>query len=355
MITILADENIAHLDDYFAHQDVLLVKLKGRDIHQAAIDQYNPDALLIRSVTPIDAQNIPNPKNIQFIGSATIGTDHVSDDFLHAHGIAFANAKGSSKHSVAQYVITAILSKYPQFIHQNITLGIIGLGNIGQTLCQYAHDLHWNILGYDPYLPLSELNNSQLGGLLTGSDVISIHTPLTKTGSHPTFEMFDKSTLAELKSGALLINTSRGQVICQEDLIFAIDTRGLQVILDVFAFEPIIDKRLLDRLSIATPHIAGYTLDGKLRGTDMVYQAFCQHFHLPPLEQMDRLLPPNPYQWQALKAELLNGNHDLLRAYYDILNDDAALRQACSVDVVHGAAFDQLRKDYPLKREWRYD
>lgn len=354
MITILADENIAHLDDYFAHQDVLLVKLKGRDISQDAIDHYNPDALLVRSVTPIDAQNIPNPKNIQFIGSATIGTDHVSDDYLGTHGIAFANAKGSSKHSVAQYVITAILSKHPQFIHQNITLGIIGLGNIGQTLSRYAHDLHWDILGYDPYLPPSTLNNSQLSDLLTSSDVISIHTPLTKTDSHPTFEMFDKSTLAQLKSDALLINTSRGQVICQEALLHAIDTRGLQVILDVFAFEPIIDKELLDRLSIATPHIAGYTLDGKLRGTDMIYQAFCQHFHVLPTQQMDWLLPPNPYRWQVLKNELLGGNLDLLRAYYDILNDDAALRQACT-DVVHGAAFDKLRKDYDLKREWLYD
>ncbi len=354
MITILADENIAHLEDYFNHDNIRLIKLEGRDICQDTLDKYQPNALLIRSVTPINAKNMPNPKGIQFIGSATIGTDHVDDEFIYNHRIHFVNAKGSSKHSVAQYVITALLSKQPSLIHQKITLGIIGLGNIGQTLAKYAQNLCWDVLGHDPYLPPSKLNNSSFNELLTSSDVISIHTPLTKTGDHPTFELFDKPLLSKLRPQTFLVNTARGEIIRQQDLLYAIDDKHLQVILDVFPFEPTIDKSLLDKLSIATPHIAGYTLEGKLRGTDMIYQAFCEHFDLPITTQMQELLPPNHHSWQLLRDALLKGNHTLLHTYYNILKDDKSLRDACS-DVVHGADFDRLRKEYHLKREWQYD
>lgn len=353
-ITILADENITALEDYFSvHPNIHLIKIAGRDITQSVIDKYNPTALLIRSVTPIDAYNITNPKNIQFIGSATIGTDHIDDEFIKKHRIHFANAKGSSKHSVAQYVITAILVKNPEFIDKKITIGIIGLGNIGSALAQYADDLNWQILGYDPYLPKSELNNSSFEYLLKNSDIISIHTPLTKTGDYPTYQLFNQEVFKQLKNNTILINSARGEIICQEDLLEAIDDKNLQVILDVFPFEPSIDKALLDNLTIATPHIAGYTLDGKLRGTDMIYQEFCQFFDLPIIQTMDNLLPLNPYAWQTLKIALLNDNMVTLKAYYDILKDDQALRQVCD-KMVQGKEFDLLRKNYELKREWCY-
>ncbi|WP_066802278.1 4-phosphoerythronate dehydrogenase [Moraxella oblonga] len=353
MITILADENIAHLHEYFDNHHVRMIQLKGRDINQSFIDKYNPDVLLIRSVTPINANVISNIKNVKFIGSATIGTDHVDTDFLKKHHVHFTNAKGCSKHSVAQYVITAILTKNPHFINKKITLGIIGLGNIGKTLTQYAKDLNWEILGYDPYLPKSDLNNSDLENLLQKSDVVSIHTPLTKTGDYPTHQLFNKNTLSHLKNNAILINTARGEIINQEDLLTAIDNKNLQVILDVFPFEPTIDKVLLDKLQIATPHIAGYTTDGKLRGTDMIYQAFCHFFDLPILKNMNDLLPINDFYWQNLKDNLLDNNHHILKSYYDIIKDDISLRQICC-DVVLGSDFDKLRKNYELKREWLY-
>lgn len=350
-ITILADENISHLDDYFG--DFNLIKIKGREIHQANIDKYNPTALLIRSVTPINANTI-NKNNLQFIGTATIGTDHVNTKFLQNQHIHFANAKGSSKHSVAQYVMTAILTHSPDLINKKITLGIIGLGNIGKTLADYAYDLNWDILGYDPYLPKSGLNCSSFDDLLKNSNIISIHTPLTKTDKYPTHQLFNKSTFDKINPHAILINTARGEIINQDDLLNAIDTKHLKVILDVFSNEPTIDKSLLDKLVIATPHIAGYTLDGKLRGTDMIYQAFCQYFNLPITQSMDTLLPSNPFNWQTLKTELLKGNTETLKSYYDILKDDGLLRDICT-DKVIGADFDKLRKDYELKREWIYE
>lgn len=350
-LSILADENIAHLDDYFGNFN--LIKLKGRDITQTAIDTHNPNALLIRSVTPINDSTITNTKNIRFVGTATIGTDHVDTEFLNNYGICFANAKGSSKHSVAQYVITALLTKNPNLLHQKITLGIIGLGNIGGTLASYAHDLHWHILGFDPYLAQSDINNSTFDELLATSDIISIHTPLTKTGAYPTHQLFDQACFDKIKDHATLINTARGEIINQTALINAIDDKHLDVILDVFPHEPSIDKSLLDKLTIATPHIAGYTLDGKLRGTDMIYQAFCQYFGLPITQTLNDVLPHNPHHWQQLKASLYD-NPDMLSTYYDILSDDMALRNACT-DQVLGTDFDRLRKDYLLKREWIYE
>ena len=349
-LTILADENIAHLDDYFS--EFTLIKIKGRDITDA-IDHHNPDALLIRSVTPINASTIKNTQNIRFIGTATIGIDHVDTHFLTHHGIHFANATGCSKHSVAQYVITAILTKNPILVHQKITLGVIGLGNIGSTLVNYANDLGWQVLGYDPYLPPSPMNNSTFDELLAHSDVISIHTPLTKHGDYPTYQLFNQATFDKIKNHAILINSARGEIIHQDDLLTAIDKKNLHVILDVFPHEPYIDKALLDKITIATPHIAGYTLEGKLRGTDMIYQAFCDYFNLPITQHMDNLLPPNPYHWQSLKNHLLADNHHILTTYYDILKDDEMLRSICT-DKVAGTDFDCLRKEYHLKREWRY-
>ena len=350
MLTILCDENIAHATDYLGKHDVNVVMMTGRNIDRHAIAKYNPHALWIRSVTPITLDNLGdlNGTNLAFVGSATIGIDHVDTKFLHSHDITFANATGSSKHSVAQYVMSAILHLHPDYLGKSITLGIIGLGNIGQTLASYGESLGWHILGYDPFLPSSDTNNSTFSDVLSQSDVLSIHTPLTKTGDYPTHQLLNKNTLAHIKPNALLINTARGEIVVQDDLCTAIDDKSLQVVLDVFPDEPNIDKVLLDKLALATPHIAGYTLDGKVKGTDMIYQAFCQAFAITPSQDLNALLPDNPYHWQRLKT-----SPDLLSSYYDIAKDDKALRAICA-DKVGGADFDTLRKTYPLKREWLF-
>lgn len=352
-LTVLADENIANLDDYLTHHPVRIIRLKGRSIDQTAIDTHRPDALFIRSVTPITPDTIGDFGKVRFIGSATIGTDHVDGEHLSAHGIAFGNASGCSKHSVAQYVITAILSLRPEYCGERIRLGIIGLGNIGGTLAKYAKDLGWQALGFDPFLPASKTNNSTLDELLSCSDVVSIHTPLTKDGKHPTHQLFDKTSLSALQDGTLLINTARGEIIHQTDLLHAIDKQNLQVVLDVFPHEPNVDQALIDRLAIATPHIAGYTLEGKLRGTDIIYQDFCRHFKLPIMQQLDPLLPPNPLSWTGFVEGVKNDTKGTLAHFYDIKKDDAALR-AVSQDGVLPHDFDALRKNYALRREWLY-
>lgn len=367
-LTIIADSNIASLDEFFNastlgqnnKRPVNIISVAGRAINAQLLAEYQPDVLLIRSVTPVGEPLLANNNTVQFVGSATIGTDHVDQTYLAARNITFANAAGCSKHSVAQYVLTAILNLRPQYWQKStppVTLGIIGLGNIGSTLAQYAHDLGWQVLGYDPLLPASTINNASFEQVLSQSHVISLHVPLTDkkdatnpNGSdYPTHHLIDKEALAAMPVDTMLINSARGPVINADDLQADIARTGRQVVLDVFEHEPEIAANLLSKLAIDTPHIAGYTLEGKLRGTQMIYDALCEKLTVAPVQTMHKLLPLNMFLWSELKE-----HPDRLVKFYDIMADDAALRDKLINGQISGTDFDQLRRDYHLRREWQF-
>ena len=377
-LTIVADSNIASLDEFFnaatlgqtTKQTVNIVKVAGRDINAQLLADLQPDMLLIRSVTPVGEALLADNESVQFVGSATIGTDHVDQDYLATRNITFANAAGCSKHSVAQYVLTAILTLRPQYWQPStmlstrpLTLGIIGLGNIGSTLAQYANALGWQVLGYDPLLPPSDTNNASFTQVLSQSDVISLHVPLTDKKStdkkdtnknnngsdYPTRYLINAETLAMMPAHSMLINSARGPVINANDLEADIERTERQVVLDVFEHEPEIAERLLSKLAIATPHIAGYTVEGKLRGTQIIYDVLCEKLAVTPIQSMQTLLPLNMFLWSELKA-----HPDRLAKFYDIMQDDASLRRQVIDGQVNGANFDQLRRDYHLRREWQF-
>jgi erythronate-4-phosphate dehydrogenase len=364
-LTIVADSNIASLNEFFnastlgqeTKRTVKIFAVAGRDINAQLLAELQPDVLLIRSVTPVGAALLADNNSVKFVGSATIGTDHVDQDYLAARNVTFANAAGCSKHSVAQYVLTAILTLRPQYWQPSIppvTLGIIGLGNIGSTLAQYAHDLGWQVLGYDPLLPASNINNASFAQVLSQSDIISLHVPLTDkkdnpNGSdYPTRHLIDNNALDVMPADTLLINSARGPVINAHDLVADIERTGRQIVLDVFEHEPEISERLLSKLAIATPHIAGYTVEGKLRGTQIIYDALCEKLAVTPAQSMHTLLPLNMFLWSELKA-----HPERLIKFYNIMQDDAALRSKLADGQVKGADFDQLRRDYHLRREWQ--
>ena len=366
-LTIVADSNIASLDEFFnastlgqeTKRTVNIIAVAGRDINAQLIAECQPDVLLIRSVTLVSEALLAENNSVKFVGSATIGTDHVDQDYLAARNITFANATGCSKHSVAQYVLTAILTLCPQYWQPSIApvkLGIIGLGNIGSTLAQYAYDLGWQVLGYDPLLPASNINNASLAQVLSQSDVISLHVPLTDkkdntnpNGSdYPTRYIIDKNALDAMPSETLLINSARGPVINAAELEADIKCTGRRVVLDVFEHEPEISEQLLSKLAIATPHIAGYTVEGKLRGTQIIYDALCEKLAVTPVQSMHTLLPLNMFLWSELKA-----HPERLIKFYDIMQDDASLRSKLADGQVKGIDFDQLRRDYHLRREWQ--
>lgn len=375
MLTIIADANISHLNDYFNTAllgvKITLITMAGRDINADMLAKHQPDVLLVRSVTNINADLLANNHSVKYVGSATIGTDHIDMLYLASCGICFTNASGCSKHSVAQYVVTAILTLRSQLVGKKCHVGIIGLGNIGSTLAKYVQDLGWQVLGYDPFLPKSDINNcSSLKQLLNQSDVVSLHVPLTSSNTintanssqlninptiiNQTLHLINEQTLAMMKPNALLINSARGAVIKESALLQDITenkTLGRQIVLDVFEHEPEVSVALLNQIDIATPHIAGYSVEGKLRGTQMIYETMCTHFKLPMKQHITNLLPDNPYHWQILRNDI-----NQLTNYYQILKDDFQLRAKLdkASGQVNGNDFDALRKNYILRREWKY-
>ncbi|WP_026470840.1 4-phosphoerythronate dehydrogenase [Alkanindiges illinoisensis] len=349
-LKIIADENLALTDYFFA--DLADIEYRaGRGIQ--ASDVHNANALLVRSVTKVTPALLQGSA-VEFVGSATIGTDHIDLTGLAAANIDVSHAPGCNAQAVAEYVVTAILTLQPEKIHagRDFCLGLIGLGNVGSRLAMLAQRLGWRVIGTDPNVQLPDIENLSFAQVLAQSDAISIHVPLTQTGIHATYHLFNADTFAQMKPACLLINSARGEVVSEQALLDDIAKTRRPVVLDVFEQEPVISQNLLDHLALATPHIAGYSLEGKARGTQMIYQAFCQHFNINASKQFESQLADMPELFssdQPLQSQLLS----LLPQLYDIRADDQALRAGLNADgVVDAAHFDYLRKTYPLRREW---
>ncbi len=356
---LVADENLEALDVFFSSEE--LQTLPGRQIsHQ---DVMEADGLFVRSVTRVNRELIEGTP-VQFVGSATIGTDHLDLTALNGLGISVAHAPGCNAQAVAEYVMTALLTLRPELIHaaDGFTLGIIGMGNVGKRLQMLARAFGWRVLASDPLLPMNAwpegVCSTTLETVLSQADAISLHVPLTKNGSAPTYHLLNQHTLALLKPNAIVINTARGPVISESELMQSLHTDPRPVVLDVFEHEPRISAELLSAITIATPHIAGYSLEGKVRGTQMIYQAWCQwKQQLPDTEltgeaALQNLLPSVPPLIAPNEVPHLETLLNAMLRAYPIMRDDAALRATVSDGEVQGESFDRLRKQYPLRREW---
>lgn len=348
IMKIIADENLAFTEYFFSEFGEIQQKA-GRTLTHA--DVKDAEALLVRSVTQVNEDLIYNTA-IKFVGSATIGTDHLDIPLIEQQGITWSNAAGCNAQAVAEYVITALLRLQPELIHTNesFTLGIIGLGNVGTRLAYMAKLLGWNVIAFDPFEIRENINQVDLTALLKQADAISIHVPLTNYSDHPTYHLINAQALAQMKPNCILINSARGPVVEEAALIADIRNTQRQVVLDVFEHEPEISEELLNLIALVTPHIAGYSLEGKARGTQMIYDAFCQEFNHIPNKRFETQLPEceQLFKDQYLKDILVNK----LSEIYNISRDDQNLRACLKDGKVDQKAFDHLRKTYPLRREW---
>jgi erythronate-4-phosphate dehydrogenase len=365
---IVADENLS-LTEYFFSSFGTVTTYAGRGITSENL--VDAEVLLVRSVTKVTPQLLQaatelsaSHKRIGFVGSATIGMDHVDVAGLRASGVTVANAAGCNAQAVAEYVVTAILTIQPErAVMTGFTIGIVGLGNVGQRLSRLAKRLGWRVIGVDPFVVSDDAEQMTLREMLPQADVVSLHVPITKSGKDQTYHLMDDETFALLKPDAMLINSARGAVVEEAALLtdFAnARAKGIEirsVVLDVFEHEPQISAKLLDDLALATPHIAGYSLEGKAKGTEMIYQAFCQWQGVSPTLTLENMLPTMPQLFDPHK-NLIEQLPAILSILYSIHQDDAALR-ACLRDDAHAtesfvnaASFDRLRKEYPLRREW---
>lgn len=352
---IVADENIPCVEQAFATLgEVTLVA--GRELRPGQV--RDADILLVRSVTRVDAGLLEGSR-VRFVGSATIGFDHVDRDYLQSHGIGFATAPGSNAVSAAEYVISALLalSERQSFDLVDKRVGIIGCGNVGSRVREKLAALGVECLVNDP--PLQEQGGgTDFVGLddILEADIITLHVPLTHTGRHPTFHLIDEALMARFRPHTLLVNTARGAAIdnrALEQLLAG--RRDLSVVLDVWEGEPAIDMALLQQVALGTPHIAGYSLDGKLRGTGMIYRAVCEHFGMAGNWEASENLPARPLLDLAARGEI-DPAACLRKAVfhcYDIRRDDRQLRKMLTLEPAQRPGyFDRLRREYPVRREF---
>ncbi|OZY31133.1 4-phosphoerythronate dehydrogenase PdxB [Pseudomonas lundensis] len=351
---IVADENIPLIEEFFASFGEIR-RLPGRQITRA--DVHDADVLLVRSVTRVDRELLEGSA-VKFVGTCTIGTDHLAlDDFEHA-GIQWASAPGCNARGVVDYVLGSLLTLADiegADLAQR-TYGVIGAGEVGGRLVRVLRDLGWKVQVCDPLRQAAEGGDYvSVEQIIEQCDVISLHTPLSKSGDFATWHLLDEARLNRLKPGTWLINASRGPVVDNAALRNVLNAReDLQAVLDVWEGEPQVDVELADLCVLATPHIAGYSLDGKQRGTAQIYQALCAFLGQTPQVQLADLLPA---PWLA-KVEL-SANSDqawalamVCRGVYDPRRDDADFRRTLTGPVdQQKQAFDGLRKHYPVRRE----
>lgn len=295
-----------------------------------AADVRDADALIVRTRTRVDASLLEGSA-VKIVATATIGFDHVDTGYCDSHGIAWTNAPGCNAASVCQWVASTM--EYLAHKHglnlQNMRLGIVGVGNVGGKVLDWAEGQFKQCFLCDP--PRAEWDRDReyvdLDAIIRECDIITLHVPLTAE----TFHMFDAQRLSQMRPGQLLLNSSRGEVVDGEALKACLERRGiLGAALDVWENEPAISLPFMEKLDVATPHIAGYSADGKAKGTEMSVRAVAKALGITDL--LNWSVPCIP------EAE---------DPVYDVLRDDAALR-------AHPENFEALRSNYPVRREPLY-
>ncbi|MCQ2041558.1 erythronate-4-phosphate dehydrogenase [Stutzerimonas kunmingensis] len=351
---ILADENIPLVDEFFAGFGEIR-RMPGRSINRAALE--NVDVLLVRSVTRVDREMLEGSA-VRFVGTCTIGTDHLDLDYFEQAGIEWASAPGCNARGVVDYVLGSLLalSEVRGEALARRRFGVVGAGEVGGRLLEVLRGLGWDVRVCDPSRQVREAGDFvSLDEILAECDVISLHTPLTLGGDWPTFHLFDQARLSRLRPGTWLINASRGAVVdnaALRDLL--LQRPDLEAVLDVWEGEPQVDVALAGLCHIATPHIAGYSLDGKLRGTAQIYAALCAARGVEPAIELAQLMPGPALTELAFasSAEPDEMLATLCRAVYDPRRDDADFRRSLLGDEAQRrAGFDLLRKQYPPRRE----
>jgi erythronate-4-phosphate dehydrogenase len=394
---IVADENIPFVAECFSSIGEVKT-LSGRRIDPGTVK--NADILLVRSITKVDSKLLAESQ-VRFVGTATIGLEHVDTEFLSSRNIGFASAPGSNANSVAEYVVAALLAvgKKHKIQLEGKSIGIVGVGNVGSKVAKKCAALGMKIYLNDPPLQRYISHREHRGFLATedtegterfskskerkkeeisiarikeylgevkllpieelfSCDFITLHTPLTFEGIDKTFHLADEKFFNSLKTGCIFINTARGAVHDTIALKQAITSGRLKAaILDVWENEPNIDVELLRMVDLSTPHISGYSLDGKIAGMIMIYKAVCGHFGLEPKYDVADFLPePQVPQIHIDPQSDTEQNllHQAVQQVYVINRDDFNTREIAMVPVKkRGRFFDDLRKNYPVRREFQ--
>jgi erythronate-4-phosphate dehydrogenase len=346
---IIADENMPNAEALFSHLGTVEL-VNGRALTHDQVK--NADVLLVRSVTKV-TRDLLEGSSVRFVGSATIGVDHIDLKYLAEVNVAFSSAPGCNAEAVADYVFSGLsylyLTKGLHWLSKKI--GVIGYGNVGKSVYERFARMGCQVCVYDPLKMDSggSVNFVSLTDVLA-CDVISLHVPLTHSGSYPTKGMLGAEALSQLSAGAAIISAGRGGVIDEQALIerHAQLNGDLHLVLDVWDDEPNINQALVSIVDIATPHIAGYSKQGREKGTWMVYQALCQYLKLNTLGISSKDAMSDGWL-SAIRVRAGGSQEEMLarsiHAIYDVARDDARLRFKYRENKENNV-FDWLRKHY---------
>lgn len=349
---LIVDENIAYAHEAFSmFGDVTLVE--GRSLTNK--DVKDADVLIVRSITRVDEELLAG-SNVKFVGTATIGTDHIDLDYLKQKNIQFTDSKGCNADSVAEYVFTALLkvALENKITLSDKTIGIVGIGNIGNRVVRIAESFGMKVLKNDPPLERAGIgiNYVSLDEILK-ADIITFHVPLSFEGVDKTHHLLNESNIKLIKENAIIINTSRGPVVDNSALLEETNKKKFFLIFDVWEEEPRVNLELLSTSKVASAHIAGYSFEGKVNGTKMIHNALCDYLKIK-LDWIHKLSSID-----KTELTLMEGNSDeeklymLLSSIYDIERDDSRFREMSNYKPDEQPSyFDKLRKTYPMRREF---
>ena len=352
---IIADENMPNAKTLFSHLGTVEL-VNGRTLTHEQVKEV--DVLLVRSVTKV-TQELLEGSSVRFVGSATIGVDHIDLDYLTRSNIAFSSAPGCNAEAVADYVFSGLshlyMTKKLSWLGKKI--GVIGYGNVGKTVYDRFASMGCQVCVYDPFKEKIDrsANFASLGEILS-CDVISLHAPLTSTGSYPTRGMISSKELSQLSAGTAIISAGRGGVIDEKALLERHRQLNgdLHIVLDVWDGEPSINQELVSIVDIATPHIAGYSKQGREKGTWMVYQALCEYLALGSdvISKHDAIssgwFSSIGLNTEVPQEEMLARS---VQAIYDVSRDDVRLRFKYRENKEKNT-FDWLRKHYVERDEF---
>ena len=326
----------------------------GNELHPETLRDVG--ALVVRTVTPVDADLLEGSA-VRFVGAASAGMDHADHDYLRRKEIYFCSAAGCNANAVSEYIVTAL---YAVAAHRNWTLtekslAVIGVGHVGSRVARKARAIGMKVLPCDP--PLGDATGD--GGYLPfesvlGADILTFHTPLTDEGPYPTRHMLNREVIDRLDPGQFLINASRGEVFDNRALSTALrEKKILGAVLDVWEGEPEIDYSLLELVDIGTPHIAGSTLDGKIRAVTLVRDQLCEFLGVASQLNTNGFYPPARRIRQRVGCAPREAVLYALREAYDIAKDDKTLRELASLsENLRGKSYERLRATHFLRQEF---
>jgi erythronate-4-phosphate dehydrogenase len=361
--------------------------LEGRDI--SATDVRDAGILALRSTTQVNRALLAGSQ-VRFVGTATIGTDHLDLAYFQEAGIHWCFAPGCNANSVSEYITAALLTLGERhgITLEGKTIGVIGVGNVGSRVVKKARALGMRVLMNDPPRERAEsgvrntesgvrntesgVRNTESGvqdnevshfvgldRILAESDIITVHVPLTKDGPDKTFHLADADFFSRARKGLIFLNAARGAVVDTPALLKALDLGQVgHVVLDTWEGEPKYRADMLARVDLGTPHIAGHSFEGKVMGTVMVYREACRFLGVSVTWSHEPLMPPTLVPRVELDVAGRSDEavlREVVRKLYDIEADDRRFRDSVVADdALRAKAFDRLRKDYPERREFQY-